>query len=93
MTVDKVNVLILGGVGFIGRHFVHYLLKNNLVGDIRVVDKALPQTAYLSEEFKADFSRVEFKQSNLVNPGKIYTFCSEFVIEILFYISLYYGLF
>lgn len=69
MTLDKVNVLILGGVGFIGRNFIHYLLKNNLVGDIRVADKVLPQTAYLSKEFQADFERVEFKQSNLINPG------------------------
>ncbi|CAO3650577.1 unnamed protein product [Mucor hiemalis] len=71
MTIEKLNVLVLGGVGFIGRHFVHYLLTNNLVGDIRVADKMLPQTAYLSETFKAEFERVEFKQSNLINPASI----------------------
>jgi nucleoside-diphosphate-sugar epimerase len=70
MTVGKVNVLVLGGVGFIGRHFVHYLLTNNLVDDIRVADKMLPQTAYFSETFKTEFERIEFKQSNLINKGK-----------------------
>jgi dTDP-D-glucose 4,6-dehydratase len=69
MTLEKVNVLILGGVGFIGRNFIHYLLSNNLVAEIRVADKMLPQTAYLSETFKAEFSRIEFKQSNLINQG------------------------
>ncbi|KAI9483315.1 MAG: hypothetical protein EXX96DRAFT_557676 [Benjaminiella poitrasii] len=71
MTHEKANVLILGGVGFIGRNFVHYLLENNLVGDIRVADKVLPQTAYLSETFKTDFSKIEFKQSNLIHPASI----------------------
>lgn len=72
------NVLVLGGVGFIGRNFVVYLIKNNLVASIRVVDKVLPATAYLSAEQKEAFadSRVEFKQANLVNAGsteKVFT--------------------
>lgn len=70
MTLDeKVNVLVLGGVGFIGRNFVHYLSTNSLVADIRVADKMLPQTAYLSETFKTEFSKIEFKQTNLINQG------------------------
>ncbi|KAI8644860.1 hypothetical protein BD408DRAFT_474713 [Parasitella parasitica] len=68
---EKVNVLVLGGVGFIGRNFVHYLSTNNLVADIRVADKMLPQTAYLSETFKSDFSKVEFRQTNLINQASI----------------------
>ncbi|KAL7311135.1 hypothetical protein PS15m_008937 [Mucor circinelloides] len=72
MTLDeKVNVLVLGGVGFIGRNFVHYLSTNNLVADIRVADKMLPQTAYLSETFKTEFSKIEFKQTNLINQASI----------------------
>ena len=65
------NVLVLGGVGFIGRNFIVYLIKNNLAASIRVVDKVLPATAYLSAEQKEVFSdpRVEFKQANLVNAG------------------------
>lgn len=69
MTNEKPNILILGGVGFIGRHFVHYLISNQLARYIRVADKALPQTAYLSEKFKQDFEQVDFKQCNLINPG------------------------
>ncbi|KAG1056488.1 hypothetical protein G6F43_001635 [Rhizopus delemar] len=71
MTNEKPNILILGGVGFIGRHFVHYLISNQLARYIRVADKALPQTAYLSEKFKQDFEQVDFKQCNLINPASI----------------------
>lgn len=70
MTTSPCSVLVLGGVGFIGRHFVHYLVENNLAQHIRVVDKALPQTAYLSEAHKATFDKVEFQQANLINPGE-----------------------
>ncbi|KAJ3211046.1 hypothetical protein HDU67_004808 [Dinochytrium kinnereticum] len=72
------SVLVLGGVGFIGRNFVAYLVENNLAGKIRVADKALPATSYLSPLHKKAFEdpRVEFKQANLVNPAtveKVYT--------------------
>lgn len=70
MTVEKANVLVLGGVGFIGRHFVHYLVSNHLVNSIRVADKMLPQTAYFTDTFKQTFSQVEFKQANLINQSK-----------------------
>ncbi|KAJ3038679.1 hypothetical protein HDV00_000428 [Rhizophlyctis rosea] len=65
------TVLVLGGVGFIGRNFVAYLVENNLASDIRVVDKALPATAYLSDAHKKIFEdkRVDFRQANLVNPA------------------------
>ncbi|KAI7863577.1 hypothetical protein BDF14DRAFT_1345331 [Spinellus fusiger] len=65
------SVLVLGGVGFIGRHFVHHLVHHQLASSIRVVDKALPQTAYLSESHKASFEKVEFKQANLIHPASI----------------------
>jgi dTDP-D-glucose 4,6-dehydratase len=67
----SLSVLVLGGVGFIGRNFVEYLIQNNLVGSIRVVDKVLPATAYLSASHKEVFadSRVEFRQANLVSQG------------------------
>jgi dTDP-D-glucose 4,6-dehydratase len=65
------TVLVLGGVGFIGRTFVAYLIDNNLASHVRVVDKALPATSYLSDKHKAIFAdpRVEFKQANVVQPG------------------------
>ncbi|KAI9487954.1 hypothetical protein BDB00DRAFT_83521 [Zychaea mexicana] len=69
MTTD--SILILGGVGFIGRHFVHYVVQNNLAQYVCVVDKVLPQTAYLSEAHKASFEKVEFRQGNLIHPASV----------------------
>lgn len=70
---DKPNVLILGGVGFIGRNLTKYLVDNDLAAFVRVVDKVLPPTAFLSEEHAAalNASNVEFKQGNLTNPQSI----------------------
>lgn len=64
------SVLVLGGVGFIGRNFVTHLVENNLCDKIRVVDKVLPATAYLTKSQAAAFSKVEYKQCNLINPCK-----------------------
>lgn len=68
------SVLILGGLGFIGRNFVEYLLSNNLVESIRVVDKLIPVTAYLNSKQKLLFEdpRVEFRQANLCNESDIF---------------------
>jgi nucleoside-diphosphate-sugar epimerase len=66
----KPTVLVLGGVGFIGRKFVAYLTENDLASEIRVIDKVLPQTAYLNERCRAAFERVEFMQGNLSSQGK-----------------------
>jgi len=70
---SKPKVIILGGCGFIGRNLVSYLLKNNLVSKIRVVDKMLPDLAGLSSEqlklFKSE--NVEFKQANLARESMV----------------------
>lgn len=67
------TVLVLGGVGFIGRNFVKYLVDNKLATKIRVVDKVLPATAYFSKGIQEAFDNpiVEFKQGNLSNPAGI----------------------
>jgi len=66
---NKPNVIVLGGLGFIGRNLVQFLVENNLVGKIRVADKVLPDLAGLNEVqmkiFKGEGSVVEFKQANL----------------------------
>ncbi|KAG5460781.1 MAG: hypothetical protein BJ554DRAFT_7127, partial [Olpidium bornovanus] len=68
---EMAAILILGGVGFIGRNLVCYLVENNLAAKIRVVDKVLPETAYLSKRCQDAFQKVEFMQGNLVKPGKL----------------------
>ncbi|CAG9860171.1 unnamed protein product [Phyllotreta striolata] len=66
----KPKILVLGGCGFIGRNFVNYLLKNELVSAVRVVDKVPPQVAWLNETHGEVFRNdiVEFKSANLINP-------------------------
>ncbi|KAJ8953754.1 hypothetical protein NQ318_015410 [Aromia moschata] len=67
--MSKPTVLVLGGCGFIGRNFVHYLIQNDLASAIRVVDKVPPQVAWLNEAHSEAFNSniVEFKSANLIN--------------------------
>jgi len=70
---QKPNVLVLGGVGFVGRNFVKYLVDNQLANKIRVIDKVLPATAFLGAEHLAAFNdpNVEYRQGNLTNAASI----------------------
>jgi dTDP-4-dehydrorhamnose reductase len=72
-TMDGPRVLILGGIGFVGRNFVAYLAKNKLASKITVADKVLPATANLNDEEKAIFQSdlVSFKQANLAREATI----------------------
>jgi nucleoside-diphosphate-sugar epimerase len=65
------RVLVLGGVGFVGRNLVRYLVDNKLASKVRVVDKVLPSTAYLDKSIEAAFNNpiVEYKQANLASPA------------------------
>lgn len=71
----KPNYLVLGGLGFIGRNFVEYLVTNNLAGKIRVADKVLPDLAGLTEKqmklFKGADAVVDFKQANLAREPMV----------------------
>jgi len=69
--MSKPRILILGGVGFIGRNLAHYIIENDLASKVRIVDKVLPATAYLLPAQKAAFEKCEFKQGNLVNPSQL----------------------
>ncbi|OZJ05954.1 hypothetical protein BZG36_01180 [Bifiguratus adelaidae] len=53
--MSKPSVLILGGVGVVGRFLLAHILKNDLASGVRVVDKALPQTSYLDEAAEKAF--------------------------------------
>jgi nucleoside-diphosphate-sugar epimerase len=70
---NKPRVVVLGGLGFIGRNLVEYLADNGLVSKIRVADKGLPDLAFLtkkqSELFKSDL--IEFKQANLAREAMV----------------------
>lgn len=63
----KPRLLILGGVGFIGRNLVHYLIENNLCSYIKVADKSLPVIAHLHSIHEESFNSpiVEFSQVDL----------------------------
>ena len=61
----KPRVLILGGVGMIGRNLVTHLVTNNFCSSIRVADKMIPIISYLSKEHSAAFDVVDFQQCDL----------------------------
>jgi nucleoside-diphosphate-sugar epimerase len=74
--MSKPNVLVLGGVGFIGRNFVKWLVDKGVAGKIRVIDKVLPATAFLGKEHQDAFNHpsVEYKQGNLTSIRKYFLF-------------------
>lgn len=72
--MSKPNVLVLGGLGFIGRNFVEYLVDNNLAGKIRVADKGLPELVGLSKKQMEIFKNkdiVDIKQLNLARDAMV----------------------
>jgi hypothetical protein len=69
MADNKPRVLILGGCGFVGRNLVVYLVKNDLAASIKVADKSLPMTSWLTPEQKECFDKVTFIQANLAKEN------------------------
>ena len=81
MAAGKPKVLILGGCGFIGRNLVVHLVKNDLASSIKVADKSLPMTSWLTPEQKAAFEKVTFVQANVAKENflaKIFTAPGEY---------------
>lgn len=66
--MSKPRVLVLGGLGFIGKHLVKYLVDNNLASKVRVVDKTMLAMARLGKYFEETFKNVECIQANLITP-------------------------
>ncbi|PWW73276.1 NAD(P)-binding protein [Tuber magnatum] len=64
-TETKPSVLIIGGLGFIGRFLAKYIHTNNLASEIRIVDKQLPQLAWLAPEFTDVCTLERFQQGDL----------------------------
>ncbi|KAF2118393.1 NAD dependent epimerase/dehydratase family protein-like protein [Lophiotrema nucula] len=63
-TGQKPAVLIIGGLGYTGRYLARYLHENGLTSEIRLVDKHLPELAWLAPEFKEACSRERFMQAD-----------------------------
>lgn len=63
-TLESLWRNILTILGFIGRHLALYLHENNLASEVRLVDKVLPQLAWLAPEFAEACSQDKFVQAD-----------------------------
>ncbi|OJD29480.1 nad dependent epimerase dehydratase family protein [Diplodia corticola] len=61
---DKPSVLIIGGLGYTGRFLAKHLHDAQLASDVRIVDKHLPELAWLAPEFADACSREKFMQAD-----------------------------
>lgn len=61
---EKPSVLIIGGLGYIGRFLALHIQNNNLASEVRVVDKVLPQLAWLAPEFDEACAGDKFMQAD-----------------------------
>ncbi|KAL8944240.1 MAG: hypothetical protein Q9211_000670 [Gyalolechia sp. 1 TL-2023] len=61
---EKPAVLIIGGLGYVGRFLALHLHQNQLACSIRLVDKVLPQLARLAPEFSEACSSSNFMQAD-----------------------------
>jgi hypothetical protein len=64
---SKASVLLLGGCGFVGRNFLLFLLNEQLISYVKVVDKITPLMAYMHPLHMTCFDSplVEFQQADL----------------------------
>jgi len=69
--MSKPRVLVLGGLGFIGRNLVDHIVQNDLASKVRVVDKKLMAMANLSKREEELFSKVECIQANLCDAEAV----------------------
>ncbi|KAH7025378.1 NAD dependent epimerase/dehydratase family protein [Macrophomina phaseolina] len=61
---DKPSVLIIGGLGYTGRFLAKHIHDSQLASDVRLVDKHLPELAWLAPEFSEACSRDKFMQAD-----------------------------
>jgi nucleoside-diphosphate-sugar epimerase len=67
---EKPSVLIIGGLGYIGRFLALHIHKNDLASEVRLVDKVLPQLAWLAPEFAEACSQDKFVQADASRERK-----------------------
>ncbi|KAF7544207.1 hypothetical protein G7Z17_g10124 [Cylindrodendrum hubeiense] len=65
---EKPSVLIIGGLGYIGRFLALHIHQNDLASEVRLVDKVLPQLAWLAPEFTEACSQDKFMQADASRP-------------------------
>ncbi|KAK7970033.1 hypothetical protein PG988_009106 [Apiospora saccharicola] len=70
MAAEKPSVLIIGGLGYIGRFLALHINKNDLASEVRLVDKVLPQLAWLAPEFDEACSSDKFIQADATRERK-----------------------
>jgi nucleoside-diphosphate-sugar epimerase len=75
---EKPAVLIIGGLGYIGRFLALHIHKNNLASEVRIVDKVLPQLAWLAPEFAEACSNDKFVQADASKERMFMDFYSVF---------------
>ena len=81
---EKPAVLIIGGLGYIGRFLALYIQQNNLASEVRIVDKVLPQLAWLAPEFEEACSKDKFMQADASKERKLTSaFSSVTIFRIL----------
>lgn len=68
---EKPSVLIIGGLGYIGRFLALHIHKNNLASEVRVVDKVLPQLAWLAPEFDEACAGDKFIQADAAREREL----------------------
>jgi len=66
----KPTVLIVGGLGYIGRNLALHIHKNGLASEVRVVDKVLPQLAWLPKHFEEACAGEKFMQADASKERK-----------------------
>jgi nucleoside-diphosphate-sugar epimerase len=80
---EKPSVLIIGGLGYIGRFLALHIHKNNLASEVRLVDKVLPQLAWLAPEFAEACSQDKFIQADASRERKLPLFLECFICDSL----------
>lgn len=75
MADEKPSVLIIGGLGYIGRFLALHIHRNQLASDVRLVDKVLPQLAWLAPEFSDACSQDKFMQADASRTGELCRVC------------------
>jgi nucleoside-diphosphate-sugar epimerase len=79
---EKPSVLIIGGLGYIGRFLALHIHKNDLASEVRIVDKVLPQLAWLPAEFEEACAGSKFVQAD-ASRERTFFFCSRLISVLL----------